>query len=324
MDLLLQITLVSRRRSSPPLAGNSDANFGDKRDTRIIGLLVWLCFGSSFRSKPRVARNFRNATLGRTEVEQRPATPFAWPWPMLVAMAILLIDASTAAMPAHAEPAACPAALATASQLLLVSATSLNAQSARLRLFERASSDAEWLARGRPSNAVIGRNGLAWARSESDRPDGRARVKVEGDGKTPAGVFRLGAAFGFAASDVEGYVRLVPGRHLCVDDPASPSYNTVVSETPRPAGLKGEEMGKIGLYRRGFFVDYPTNAAQRAGSCIFVHVWRSPTSGTSGCVALPLPTVEELHRWVRPKQALIAILPGPEAEELVRCLAMTN
>ena len=58
-------TLVSRRRSSLSLPVRSVANFCDKRDTRIIGLLVWLCFGSSYRCQPIVHRNFRNATLDR-------------------------------------------------------------------------------------------------------------------------------------------------------------------------------------------------------------------------------------------------------------------
>ena len=30
------------------------------------------------------------------------------------------------------------------------------------------------------------------------------------------------------------------------------------------------------LYRRGLVVDYPTDAANKAGSCIFIHVWRRP------------------------------------------------
>jgi drug/metabolite transporter (DMT)-like permease len=61
-------TLVSRRRSSQPPAALSGANFGDTRDTRFMSLLVWRRFGSSFRSKPQVVRNFRNATPGRRAI----------------------------------------------------------------------------------------------------------------------------------------------------------------------------------------------------------------------------------------------------------------
>ena len=79
-------------------------------------------------------------------------------------------------------------------------------------------------------------------------------------------------------------------------------------------------MGAIGLYRRGFFIDYPTNAAERAGSCIFVHVWRSKNSGTSGCVALTQSDVEAIQNWVRPREAVIAILPHVEAKTLETCI----
>ena len=262
--------------------------------------------------------------LERADRQRRPGAPLTRRCPAVIANAILLLGTLAAATPARADPASCPVALATALQVLLVSADGMNTKIARLRHFERTSLDREWRARGGSVSAVLGRSGLAWAPSVADRSTDREPVKVEGDGRTPAGVFQLGPAFGFAASDIEGYVRLVPGRHLCVDDPASPLYNTVVSETPRPAGLKGEEMARIGLYRRGFFVDYPTNAARRAGSCIFIHIWRSPTSGTSGCVAFSPAIVDDLHRWVKPKQALIAILPDPEAAEFVTCLAPSN
>src|ERR1044071_9079088 len=55
--------LVSRIRSSRDCPAGTIANFGFKRVTRIIGLLVSLRFGSSLRSKLRTLANFRTATL---------------------------------------------------------------------------------------------------------------------------------------------------------------------------------------------------------------------------------------------------------------------
>jgi L,D-peptidoglycan transpeptidase YkuD (ErfK/YbiS/YcfS/YnhG family) len=73
------------------------------------------------------------------------------------------------------------------------------------------------------------------------------------------------------------------------------------------------------MYRRGLVVDYPTNARARAGSCIFIHVWRSPTTGTAGCVALPEARVEALQDFSA-AGAVIAILPRPALARLPGCL----
>ena len=57
------------------------------------------------------------------------------------------------------------------------------------------------------------------------------------------------------------------------------------------------------MYRRGLLVQLSDRRPARAGSCIFIHVWRSPTTGTAGCVAVPEPRVEALQefaeRWRR-------------------------
>ena len=53
--------LVSRTRSSRDSSASTFANFGFKRDTRGIKLLVPLWFGSTLRSKPRIQANFRTA-----------------------------------------------------------------------------------------------------------------------------------------------------------------------------------------------------------------------------------------------------------------------
>jgi len=73
------------------------------------------------------------------------------------------------------------------------------------------------------------------------------------------------------------------------------------------------------MYRRGPLVDYPTDAARRAGSCIFIHVWRSPTTGTAGHVAVPEPRVEALQAFAE-AGAVLAILPRAALDRLSGCL----
>ncbi len=58
-------------------------------------------------------------------------------------------------------------------------------------------------------------------------------------------------------------------------------------------------------------VDYPTDAAGRAGSCIFIHVRNPGATGTSGCVAVPEPDVDGLAGFfARRRRAGRAAAPG--------------
>ena len=96
---------------------------------------------------------------------------------------------------------------------------------------------------------------------------------------------------------------------MCVDDPTSGAYNTITSRKNIGQRVTVEYMRKGALYRRGIVVIYPTNAATRAGSCIFIHVWRNPTSGTAGYIALPEVRVAALQEFVVERTAVLAVLP---------------
>ena len=74
------------------------------------------------------------------------------------------------------------------------------------------------------------------------------------------------------------------------------------------------------MYRRGLMVDYPTNIAAKAGSCIFIHVWRAPDKGTGGCVSLPEARLEALQDFVEDGGAVLAIIPRPALGRLGTCL----
>jgi L,D-peptidoglycan transpeptidase YkuD (ErfK/YbiS/YcfS/YnhG family) len=144
-------------------------------------------------------------------------------------------------------------------------------------------------------------------------------VKVEGDQRSPAGIYRLGGTFGFAALPRPDHLVLKAGETICVDDPSSTAYNTIVSRRTIGPAVHGEDMRKVDLYRRGLFIVYPTDRATRAGSCIFVHVWRGPTHGTSGCVAMPEAQIAALQDFAR-DAAVIAILPEDGLEQFSKCL----
>src|SRR5262249_42999323 len=133
-------------------------------------------------------------------------------------------------------------------------------------------------------------------------------IKVEGDKRAPAGIFAIGRSFGILASSRPNYLHVTPDT-ICVNDPSSPAYNKIASRARIGPAVHAENMSRVlPMYRRGLVVDYPTDARAMAGSCIFIHVWRSPSSGTAGCVALPEPRVEALQEFSE-GGAVLAILP---------------
>ena len=73
-------------------------------------------------------------------------------------------------------------------------------------------------------------------------------------------------------------------------------------------------------YRRGLLVNYPTDRAARAGSCIFIHVRRPDAKGTAGCVALPEPQLEALQDFAE-GGAVLAVLPRAGARAVQGVLA---
>jgi D-alanyl-D-alanine dipeptidase len=144
-------------------------------------------------------------------------------------------------------------------------------------------------------------------------------LKVEGDKRAPAGIYPIGRSFGILASSRPNYLQVTPDT-ICVHDPSSPAYNTIASRFRLGPAVGAENMSKVlPMYRRGLLVDYPTDARKRAGSCIFIHVWRSSSTGTAGCVAVPEPRVEALQDFAA-NGAVLAILPRGALDRLPGCL----
>ncbi len=210
-----------------------------------------------------------------------------------------------------------------ARQAVLVTAPDWNTAAATLQRYERRETGTPWIAVGGPIPAVLGRNGLAWGRGLAAESPGEGPVKREGDGRSPAGVFVIRSAFGYAPADNVPWIRLPYRRSSaglkCVDDPASPHYNRFVDTAVEAETWDSHEdmLRRDDLYRFGAVIghnDDPPVAG--AGSCIFLHVWRGPNRGTAGCTAVALPRLEEILRWLDP--ALFPILVQLVAEDRER------
>jgi L,D-peptidoglycan transpeptidase YkuD (ErfK/YbiS/YcfS/YnhG family) len=153
----------------------------------------------------------------------------------------------------------------------------------------------------------MGKNGLGQGRGLSQLDFKAAPKKKEGDNKAPAGVFRLGPAFGYAPARSARWVKL---RYLPltkqiegIDDPRSRSYNRLVdrSKVAQVDWRTSEKMLRDdGLYKWGVFVEHNPAAIPGAGSCIFLHIWKNSATPTTGCTAMAEKDLVKLLRWLDP------------------------
>lgn len=217
-----------------------------------------------------------------------------------------------------------PAPLARSRQVVLVTTRSWDEVPGTLRRFERKRAGGVWAQVGAAVPVAVGRSGLAWGAGLVETSSAAGPQKREGDGRAPAGLFALGTAFGFAPRGEAGWLR-VPYLPLtseveCVDDPASRSYNLLVTrETAVGADWKSSErMRSVEGYRWGLVVRHNTAPPVAGrGSCIFLHVWAGPGQGTAGCTALEEERLTELLRWLDPQKGpLLLQLPESEYERL--------
>ncbi|MFL6516132.1 MAG: L,D-transpeptidase [Chthoniobacterales bacterium] len=207
-----------------------------------------------------------------------------------------------------------PDPLAHSMQCILVITDSWTASHGTLCTFQRRDNSG-WQQNGEQASVVVGRAGLAWGRGDVATSGFGGPIKREGDDKAPAGVFRLGTAFGYAAHPV---VTKMPYLHLsnqivAVDDTNSRYYNRLVDVTtvPHPDWRSAENMIlRDDRYKWGVVVLHNADAAPGAGSCIFMHVWKDGSTATSGCTAMPEPVMVKLLEWLDPaKQPRLVQLP---------------
>jgi len=215
-------------------------------------------------------------------------------------------------------------------QMLVVTTADWNGIEGTLQAYERPQARKKWKAAGDPIQVVIGKKGLAWgaglaAAGDIGKHGPDDPVKHEGDGKSPAGIFRLSTAFGYAAQEPitwkMPYVVLTPSVE-CVDDARSKFYNRVLDRASvTPDWNSSEQMLRPdGEYKWGLEVDHnaePVTAG--SGSCIFMHIWLGPEQGTSGCTAMTEEHLESVIARLDPARSpLLVQLPRAEYKRLRR------
>ena len=206
-----------------------------------------------------------------------------------------------------------------ANQLVLVVAPTWNSNFGTMYLFERDGDG--WMQRNIPWRVSLADSGLAWGIGLHRIPVGE-REKVEGDRRTPAGVFELGDFFGYDSMPPPRirfpYRQATKVLH-CVDDTVSVFYNSFVGENQVLRDSTGKlpwrssEIMRLDSsdYKYGIVVRHNPRALPGKGSCIFLHVSRVDGSATSGCTAMNEDRILLLMQWLDPaKHPRLVQLPA--------------
>ncbi len=242
-----------------------------------------------------------------------PANPDATPrasrfaWPLLAALGLAWGIAALAGESAG-NPSGSDDPLRGAQQLVLVTTDGWDDAQGMARRFERPDDAAPWTEVA-SFPVSIGRHGSAWGtglHAAGYAVDGPR--KREGDGRSPAGVFALGTAFGYADAVASGLPYQAMTRDdWCMDVPASPHYNRIVDarQVGADAVAGSSEPMRLDLhrdgnpsYRLGFVIGHNPGNVPQGGSCIFAHLWRAPGEPTAGCTAMADADMEAMLEWL--------------------------
>ena len=196
--------------------------------------------------------------------------------------------------------------LADSRQCLVVVTDSWNSTAGVISTFQRGR-NSRWMKRS-TFPVVIGKAGLAWGRGLIDTKNLPGPRKREGDDKAPAGIFRLTDVFGWEKKTKMPFLKVTP-HLICVDDPKSRYYNRVFNEldTVPWDWRHAERLSVVGSYRMGVIVEQNMPPERGHGSCIFLHIWKSPTTPTSGCTAMAQETLIDLIHWLDPAAVPVLI-----------------
>jgi len=167
---------------------------------------------------------------------------------------------------------------------------------------------------------VVGSKGLGLGEGVLPISISGAPVKKEGDNKAPAGVFSIGAAFGYADEANANWIKnpyiKAADTVICVDDAHSSYYNTLLkTDTVKSNWNSFEYMHrKDNYYKWGLFVNHNANpAVSGKGSCIFMHIWENGREGTEGCTAMQEAEMLKVLHWINARRSPLLIqLPKSE------------
>jgi len=187
-------------------------------------------------------------------------------------------------------------------QLIIGIAPNKNSSHVTLSIFEKSS--AGWRQKGDAWSGRLGRNGLAWGLGL--HPTGLGGLqKKEGDGRSPAGLFKIGSgnsyAFGYASSISKKAnlpYKQITTKDLWVEDPKT--------KWQKDAQMRqGDHAHSLKLFIAHNEGTANKRAKAYAGSAIFFHIWRSNgAKATAGCTTMHSDKLKALIAQIDPQNYL--------------------
>lgn len=206
-------------------------------------------------------------------------------------------------------------------------ASGWNSSHVTLRVYEK--DGGAWRQIGPAWKGRLGKNGLAWGQGIHPQVRDKHLVKKEGDKRAPAGIFKIGGAYGYAAAIQKHPAltyRKVTSRDLWVENRGSPHYNRhlVLKHEPSAPWEKKAQM-KQGDYAHALKLYIAHNDAMLGGkpvpglgSAIFFHIWRGGGSKpTAGCTTMDKGKLSQLIARIDPRRHPVYILL-PQADYAAR------
>lgn len=175
-------------------------------------------------------------------------------------------------------------------QLLVVFNVEPDGYSAFLVALEK--KDRNWFVKYGPTEAGIGKKGFALPLD-----------KVEGDGKSPTGLFRLGKLFSYEKQPntlLEN--QQTTKEDKWIDDPNSVDYNKQVRGFTKAKSCENLLLDSD-AYKYCMVIEYNTKPIIKGkGSAIFFHLGLQSPYFTAGCVAINEENMKLIVNWLDPKQ----------------------
>ena len=157
----------------------------------------------------------------------------------------------------------------------------------------------KWKIKLGPVQASIGRTGFALPGE-----------KIEGDGKSPTGIFDLGQLYTYEAS-VKTSLPFIQtnSEDKWIDDPNHENYNSHIRGNTTAKSFEHLNLSSID-YKYCMVIEYNTHPVVKGkGSAIFFHLADANYSPTAGCVAIKESDMDQILLWLDPNKQK-AILMG--------------
>jgi L,D-peptidoglycan transpeptidase YkuD (ErfK/YbiS/YcfS/YnhG family) len=134
--------------------------------------------------------------------------------------------------------------------------------------------------------------------------NGATTNKIEGDHKTPLGLYKFGTIFG---KDIPNKIlsnlpyQQVIATDKFIDDPTHQDYNKWIRGNTSAKSYENL-LREDHIYDLAVIIEYNMQPIiANKGSAIFMHIWRNSDIGTQGCVAMSKGHLQNIINWLNIK-----------------------